>query len=58
MNEIDLAGSTNEVQDPNFIINSFPLTKQAFDEQVNIFKGLSLETFYSILEYGEDDVDN
>jgi uncharacterized protein YeeX (DUF496 family) len=35
-----------------------PLTKQAFDEQVDIFKGLSLEKFYRILEYGEDDVDN
>jgi hypothetical protein len=34
------------------------LTKQAFDEQVDIFKGLSLENFYDILEYGEDDVDN
>ena len=35
-----------------------PLTKKAFDEQVDIFKGLSLEFFYNILEYGEDDVDN
>jgi hypothetical protein len=34
------------------------LTKQAFNEQVDIFKGLSLEIFYNILEYGEDDVDN
>jgi hypothetical protein len=34
------------------------LTKQTFDEQVDIFKGLSLENFYNILEYGEDDVDN
>jgi uncharacterized protein YeeX (DUF496 family) len=56
--EIDLARSTNEVQDPNLIFNSFPLTKQAFDKQVDIFKGLSLEKFYNILEYGEDDVDN
>jgi hypothetical protein len=58
MTEIDLARSTNEVQDPNLIINSLPLTKQAFDKQVDIFKGLSLEKFYIILEYGEDDVDN
>ena len=58
MIKIDLAESTNEVQDPNLIINSFPLTKQAFDEQVDIFKGLSLENFYDILEYDEDDVDN
>jgi hypothetical protein len=58
MPEIDLAETTNEVQDPNLIVNSLPLTKQAFDKQVDIFKGLSLEKFYSILEYGEDDMDN
>ena len=58
LTEIDLARRTNEVQDPNLIINSLPLTKKAFDEQVDIFKGLSLEKFYNILEYGEDDVDN
>jgi hypothetical protein len=58
LTEIDLAGSTNEVQDPNLIVNSLSLTKQAFDEQVDIFRGLFLEKFYNILEYGEDDVDN
>jgi hypothetical protein len=58
MTQIDLAGSTNEVQDPNLILNSLSLTKQAFDEQVDILKGLSLEKFYGILEYGQDDVEN
>jgi uncharacterized protein YeeX (DUF496 family) len=58
MIEIDLAGSTNEVQDPKLILNSLFLTKQAFDEQVEIFKGLSFEKFYGILEYSEDDVEN
>jgi hypothetical protein len=58
LTEIDLAGSTNEVQDPKLILNSLFLTKQAFDEQVEIFKGLSFEKFYGILEYGEDDVEN
>jgi hypothetical protein len=33
------------------------LTKQAFDEQLDILKGLSLEKFYGILEYGEDKVE-
>jgi hypothetical protein len=56
--EIDLARSTNEVQDPNLILNSLSLCKQAFNEQVDILKGLSLENFYDILEYGQDDVDN
>jgi hypothetical protein len=56
--EVDLAGSTNEVQDPKFILNSLFLTKQQLDEQVEIFKGLSIEKFYGILEYNEDDIDN
>jgi hypothetical protein len=34
------------------------LTKQQFDKQVGIFKGLSVEKFYGILEYDEDDIDN
>jgi hypothetical protein len=34
------------------------LTKQQFDEQVEIFKGLSVETFYGIVEYNEDDIDD
>jgi hypothetical protein len=34
------------------------LTKQEFDEQVDIFKGLSVEKFYGILEYNEDNIDN
>jgi hypothetical protein len=38
------------------IFNSLFLTKQAFDDQVHIYKKLSFENFYGILEYGEDDV--
>jgi hypothetical protein len=56
--KIDLVGSTNEFQDPKLILNSLFLTKQSFDEQVDIFKGLSFEGFYGILEYGEYDVEN
>jgi hypothetical protein len=40
LTEIDLAGSTNEVQDPKLILNSMFITKQQFDEQVEIFKGV------------------
>ena len=58
MNKIDLTRRTSEVQDPKLIVNFLPLTKQAFDKQVDIFKVLSLENFYNILEYGEDDMDN
>lgn len=55
--KIDLAGSTNEVQDSKLILNSF-LTKQTFYEQVEIFKRLSFEKFYNILENGKEDVKN
>jgi hypothetical protein len=58
LTKIDLVGRTDEVQGPKLIINSFPLTRQAFDKQVDIFKALSLENFYNILEYGEDDMEN
>jgi hypothetical protein len=58
LTEIDLASSTNEVQDPKLIFNSLFLTKQSFDDQVHIYKRLSFENFYGILEYGEDDMKN
>jgi hypothetical protein len=58
LTEIDLEGGNNEVQDPKLILNSMFLTKKQFDEQIEIFKGLSVEIFYCILEYNEDDIDN
>jgi hypothetical protein len=53
-----LAGSTNEVQDPNLILKSLSMTKEAFDEQLDILKGLSFETFYDILEYRVDELES
>lgn len=58
LTSIDLAGGTNEGQDPKLILNSMFLTKQQFDEQVEIFKGLSVEKLYGILEYNEDNINN
>jgi hypothetical protein len=58
LTKIDLAGGTNEVQYPKLILNSMFLTKQQFDEQVEIFKGLLVENFYGILEYNEDEIYN
>jgi hypothetical protein len=34
------------------------MTKQQFDEQVEILKGLSAEFFYEIVEYNEEEIDN
>jgi hypothetical protein len=56
--EIDLAGSTDEVQDPNLILNSMFMINQQFDEQVEILKGLSAKKFYGIIEYNEEEIDN
>jgi hypothetical protein len=56
--EVDLDKRTNEVQDPKLIFNSLLLTKQQFDEKVDIFKGLSFENFYGILDYDEGDIEN
>jgi hypothetical protein len=36
------------------ILNSLFLTKQEFDDQVHIYKILSFENLYVILEYGEN----
>ena len=47
--QIDLAGSTNEVQDPNLILKSLSITKESFHEQLDILKGLSFEKFYGIV---------
>jgi hypothetical protein len=33
------------------------MTKEAFDEQLDILKGLSFEKFYDILEYRVDELE-
>jgi hypothetical protein len=58
LTEVDLVGSTNKVPDPKLILNSLFLTKQQFNEQVDIFRGLSIEKFYGIIEYDENAIDN
>jgi hypothetical protein len=58
LTEVDLVRRNNEVQDPKLILKSLFLTKQQFDEQVEIFKGLSIENFYGIVVYDEDAIDN
>jgi hypothetical protein len=53
--QMDLTGTTNEVQDTNLILKSLSVTKEAFQEQVDILKGLSFEKFYGILEHRLDE---
>jgi hypothetical protein len=58
LTEIDLAGSTDEVQYPKLIFNSIFMTRHQFDEQVEILKGLSVGKFNGIIEYVEEEIDN
>jgi hypothetical protein len=58
LTKIDLARSTDEVQDPKLILNLMFMTKKQFDEQVEILKGLSAKKFYGIVEYNGEEIDN
>jgi hypothetical protein len=58
LTKIDLAENTNGFQDTSLILNSLASTKQAFDKQVDSLKALSLENFYNIIEYHEQEVHN
>jgi hypothetical protein len=53
LSNIELFGKTNDFQDPNLITNSLPLTRQEFDKHVAMFKALSLENFYNILQFDQ-----
>jgi hypothetical protein len=39
--ELDLAGTTGEVQDPKLLLNSIFMTKEKFEEHLEILKGVS-----------------
>jgi hypothetical protein len=58
LTEIDLAGNTGEVQDSRLIINSIFMTRQQFEEHVDILKIISAENFNSIIEYDEREIEN
>jgi hypothetical protein len=57
LTEVDLAGRSNKFQDPKLIFNSLFLTKQQFNEKVDIFKGFSIDKFYGIIVYDENTID-
>jgi hypothetical protein len=54
--EIDLVGTTREVQDPKLILNSIFMTSYQFEECVEILKGLFAEKFNIIIDYNENEV--
>jgi hypothetical protein len=55
--QIDLARSTNEVKDPNLILKSLSITKEAFHEQLDILKGFSFKKIYGIVEHRVDELE-
>ena len=58
LSNINLAGKTNDFQDPDLITNCLPLTRQEFDKHVAMFKALSLEKFHNILHFDQAHVDD
>jgi hypothetical protein len=58
LTQMDLARSTYGFQDPKLVLKAFSMTKEAFDEQLDILKRFSLEIFYGILEYHVDELEN
>jgi hypothetical protein len=58
LSRINLAGKNNNFQDLDLIANSLPLTRKEFDKQVAMFKALSLEKFYNILQFDQAHVDD
>jgi hypothetical protein len=53
ISNIDLAGKTKNFQDLDLITKSLSLTRKEFDKQVSMFKALSLEKVYNILQFDE-----
>jgi hypothetical protein len=53
LSNTDLGEKTNDFQDPLLIAKSFPLTRKEFDKQVSMLNTLSLEKFYSILQFDQ-----
>jgi hypothetical protein len=45
LSNIDLAGKTNDFQDPDLIANSLPLTRKEFDKQVAMLRPCLWKSF-------------
>jgi hypothetical protein len=56
--ELDLLGTTREVQDPKLILNSMLMTREKFQEHLEIMKGVSTEKFNSMNKYTENEVES
>jgi hypothetical protein len=56
--DLEFIGTTGEVDDTKIILNSIFMTKEHFEEKVEILKSSSMEMFNSLTKYSEFDVEN
>ena len=51
--ELDLFGTTGEVEDPKFILNSILMSTDQFEEKMDILKIASTVRFDSLINYSK-----
>jgi hypothetical protein len=56
--ELYLVGTTREVQDPKLILNYMLMTREQFEEHLEILKIVSVEKFNSLNKYTEQEVES
>ena len=56
--ELDLAGTTGEVEDPKFILNSILMSTDQFEEKMDILKIASTVRFDSLTNYSKLEVES
>jgi hypothetical protein len=56
--ELDLVGSTGDVEDPHLILNSILMSKEKFEEKMDLLKTASAERFNNLTEYSKLEVES
>jgi hypothetical protein len=56
--ELDLAGTTGDVEDPHLILDSILMSKEQFEEKMELLKTASTERFNSLTEYSKLEVES
>jgi hypothetical protein len=56
--ELDLVGSTGDVEDPHLILDSILMSKEKFEEKLDLLKTASTERFNNLTEYSELEVES
>jgi hypothetical protein len=55
---LDIDGITRKVEDPKFILNSVFISKEQFEEKMELLKSASVEKFNSLTEYSKLEVES